>query len=207
MNDKTINKDSSVSMELNEQDKNNNVDSGKRDFIILATATTAAVGTVNFLWPFISSMNPAKDILALGSIDVDISHVKVGQTITVMWQGKPVFIRRRTKAEIEKARSTPKSALIDPVFERDEDRVKKGKDEWLIMVGVCTHLGCIPVGNKPTDPKGKYGGWLCPCHGSEYDLSGRVTKGPAPKNMVIPPYFFVNDKVITIGEDGPKKAA
>jgi len=145
------------------------------------------------LWPLISSMNPAADVLALASADVDISKVAEGQEIKIMWRGKPVFIRHRTKDEISAANEVKIEELPNP--ETDEVRVKKGKEQWLIMVGVCTHLGCVPLGDKAGD----FGGWFCPCHGSHYDTSGRIRKGPAPLNLAIPPYEFVSDSVVKIG--------
>ena len=148
-----------------------------------------------FIWPFLKSMNPAEDTLALGTTEVDISSIEEGQSITVKWRGKPVFIRKRTKTEIEEAKAVNISDLKDP--EQDVNRVKK--EEWLILVGVCTHLGCVPLGQKLTDTKGEYNGWYCPCHGSHYDTSGRIRKGPAPENLPVPPYSFLNDTTIKIG--------
>ncbi len=162
----------------------------RRDFLYIASAATAAVGAASSLWPFVDSMNPSADVLALSSTEVDISQVPEGQAITVLWRGKPVFVRHRTKAEIAKARSDDKADLKDP--QPDSARVKK--PEWLVMVGVCTHLGCVPLGQK-----GDFGGWFCPCHGSHYDTSGRVRKGPAPKNLDIPQYAFLSDGLIRIG--------
>ena len=162
----------------------------RRDFIYIASGAFAAVGTAASLWPFVDSMNPSADVLALSSTEVDISQVPEGQAITVLWRGKPVFVRHRTKAEIDKARSDDKADLKDP--EPDSARVKK--PEWLVMVGVCTHLGCVPLGQK-----GDFGGWFCPCHGSHYDTSGRIRRGPAPRNLDIPQYAFVSDGVIRIG--------
>lgn len=170
----------------------------RRDFLILTTTALGAVGTAGLIYPFISSMNPSADVLAMASIDVDISPVQVGQAITVMWRGKPVFIRRRTDEEIKEARVVTTSSLPDP--ETDEARTPY-KPEWLIVVGVCTHLGCVPLGQKPTDPKGDYKGWFCPCHGSQYDTSGRVRVGPAPTNLPVPQYQFLNDKVVRIGAE------
>ena len=167
----------------------------RRDFLLYATSTVAAVGTGLSLWPFIDSMNPAKDTLALASTEVDLSPIEEGQSITVMWRGKPVFIRRRTEDEIKTAADVDVASLPDP--ESDADRVQK--PEWLVMVGVCTHLGCIPLGQKSGDNKGEYGGWFCPCHGSHYDTSGRIRKGPAPKNLPVPPYAFLDDNVVKIG--------
>jgi len=167
----------------------------RRDFLLIATSTVGALGTALAAWPLIDSMNPAADVLALSSTEVDLEPIQVGQAITVVWRGKPVFIRRRTDKEITEAREVDLAALPDP--QKDENRVQK--DEWLIMVGVCTHLGCIPLGQKTGDMKGEYGGWFCPCHGSHYDTSGRIRKGPAPENLYIPPYAFTTDTTIKIG--------
>lgn len=167
----------------------------RRDFLYIASGTVAAVGAALAAWPFIDSMNPAKDTLAVATTAVDLSAVAVGQSITVVWQGKPVFIRHRTPSEIETAEAVPLDQLVDP--QTDQSRVEK--PEWLIVIGVCTHLGCIPLGQKPSEPRGDYGGWFCPCHGSQYDTSGRIRKGPAPKNLEIPPYNFVQDEKIQIG--------
>ncbi len=168
------------------------IDGKKRDFIVFAAGGTAAVGGALAAWPFIDSMNPAADVLALSSTEVDISTIEEGQIITVMWRGKPVFIRRRTKKEIARAETDNEATLRDPA--KDSDRIKQGKEEWLILVGICTHLGCVPLG-----PQGDFGGWFCPCHGSHYDTSGRIRKGPAPKNLAVPPYAFLSDTVIKIG--------
>ena len=170
-------------------------DSKRRDFLQLSTISIGAVGTAAFIWPFLKSMNPAEDTLALGTTEVDISLIEEGQSITVKWRGKPVFIRKRTKDEIEEAKTVNMGDLKDP--EEDINRVKK--DEWLVLVGVCTHLGCVPLGQKLTDSKGEYNGWYCPCHGSHYDTSGRIRKGPAPENLAVPPYSFLNDTTIKIG--------
>lgn len=167
----------------------------RREFLYLATAAMTAVGAGSLAWPFINSMNPAADVLALSSVDVDLSPIKEGQAITVTWRGKPVFIRHRTPLEIEEAKQTDLSQLRDP--QTDQDRVKK--EPWLVMIGICTHLGCVPLGQKATDPKGEYGGWFCPCHGSHYDTAGRIRKGPAPKNLVIPDYQFLDDQTVRIG--------
>ena len=172
-----------------------NPDNKRRDFLQLSTITLGAVGTAAFIWPFLKSMNPAEDTLALGTTEVDISSIEEGQSITVKWRGKPVFIRKSTKTEIEEAKAVNISDLKDP--EQDVNRVKK--EEWLILVGVCTHLGCVPLGQKLTDTKGEYNGWYCPCHGSHYDTSGRIRKGPAPENLPVPPYSFLNDTTIKIG--------
>jgi len=167
----------------------------RRDFLIVATGAVGAVGTALAVWPLIDSMNPAADVLALASTEVDLTPIQVGQAITVTWRGKPVFIRHRRDEEIRKAREEDAAGLIHP--EKDAARAKK--PEWLIMVGVCTHLGCIPLGQKAGEPKGEFGGWFCPCHGSHYDTSGRIRKGPAPKNLPIPPYAFVTDTTVKIG--------
>jgi ubiquinol-cytochrome c reductase iron-sulfur subunit len=140
-------------------------------------------------------MNPAADTLAMSSTEVDLTPVAVGQSITVVWQGKPVFIRHRTEKEIKEAADVNVAELRDP--QTDASRVKKA--EWLIVVGICTHLGCIPLGQKPSDPRGDYDGWFCPCHGSQYDSSGRIRKGPAPLNLLLPPYVFKTDTSIKIG--------
>jgi len=166
----------------------------RRDFLILATGAIGAVGIGAAVWPLIDSMNPAADVLALASIEVDLSPIQVGQRITVKWRGKPVFIDHRTPQEIEAARNTPLSELKDP--ETDEQRTKK--PEWLVVVGICTHLGCIPLGQKQGDDRGAYGGWFCPCHGSVYDTSGRIRQGPAPQNLVVPEYEFISDHVVRL---------
>ena len=170
-------------------------DETKRDFLALTAASFAAVGAASAAWPLVNSMNPAKDTLALSTTEVDLSPIAVGQSITVMWQGKPVFIRRRTEEEIKKAETVDITKLPD--VQIDSERVKK--PEWLVLIGVCTHLGCIPTGQKPSQARGEYGGWFCPCHGSHYDTSGRIRKGPAPKNLVVPPYAFLSDTLIKIG--------
>jgi ubiquinol-cytochrome c reductase iron-sulfur subunit len=162
----------------------------RRDFLYIATATAAGLGAASGLWPFIDSMNPTADVLALSSTEIDVSPIEVGQAITVLWRGKPVFIRRRSKDEIAKARADDTAQLIDP----QPDSARAQKPELLVMIGVCTHLGCIPLGEQ-----GEYGGWFCPCHGSHYDTSGRIRKGPAPRNLEIPPYKFVTDSLVRIG--------
>ncbi len=172
-------------------------DPAKRDFLKLLTGSAVAIGVGAIVWPFIDSMNPAKDILALSSIEVDLAPVQEGQAITVVWRGKPIFVRNRTADEIKGAESVALNQLIDP--QSDADRVKAGKEKWLVVIGICTHLGCVPLGNKVTDPRGDYGGWFCPCHGSQYDTSGRVRHGPAPANLGLPPYTFAGDTKIKIG--------
>lgn len=167
----------------------------RRDFLVLTATAFGIAGTAAIAWPFIDSMNPAADVRALSSIEVDLSGVAVGQAITVKWRGNPVFIRHRTEKEIAEAENTPLDRLPDP--EPDSERVKK--PEWLVVLGVCTHLGCVPLGQKPGQPRGDYDGWFCPCHGSQYDTSGRVRRGPAPANLPVPQYTFINDTTIRIG--------
>ena len=169
-----------------EEDKKTN----RRDFIFTASYALGAVGVGAVVWPLIDQMNPDASVKALASTEVDVSGVERGQSITVLWRGKPVFIRRRTEEEIAKAQDVKLEDLPHP--ETDEDRAKN--PEWLVMLGVCTHLGCVPLGDK-----GEYGGWFCPCHGSHYDTSGRIRKGPAPTNMEVPKYEFVNSNTIKIG--------
>jgi ubiquinol-cytochrome c reductase iron-sulfur subunit len=168
----------------------------RRDFLILATGAMGAVGTASFLYPFIRSMSPAHDVLAASTIEINLTPIAEGQAITALWRGKPLFIRHRTKKEIQEAQAAPLTKLIDP--QEDQDRFKT-HPQWLVVVGVCTHLGCVPLGQKATDNRGEYGGWLCPCHGSEYDISGRVRRGPAPRNLEVPPYTFLNDTIIRVG--------
>ena len=162
----------------------------RRDFIFTASYALGAVGAGAAAWPLIDQMNPDASERALASTEVDVSGIERGQSITVLWRGKPVFIKRRTEEEIEKARQVNLKELPDP--EKDEDRAKN--PEWLVMLGMCTHLGCVPLGNK-----GEYEGWFCPCHGSHYDTSGRIRKGPAPTNLEIPKYEFISDSTIKIG--------
>ena len=162
----------------------------RRDFLFTASYAIGAVGVGVAVWPLVDQMNPDKSVKALASTEVDVSSIELGKSITVLWRGKPVFIKRRTQQEISEARAVKLEDLKHP--EKDEDRAKD--PEWLIMVGVCTHLGCVPLGNK-----GEYNGWFCPCHGSHYDTSGRVRKGPAPKNLEIPKYEFINNNTIKIG--------
>ena len=167
----------------------------RRDFLHLTTISIGGIGTAVFMWPFLKSMNPAEDTLALGSTEVDLSNINVGQAKTIKWRGKPVFIRRRTSEEILEANDVDLKSLRHP--ENDKNRVQK--EEWLVLLGVCTHLGCVPLGQKMSDSKGEYNGWFCPCHGSHYDSSGRIRKGPAPENLAVPPYTFINDTTIKIG--------
>jgi ubiquinol-cytochrome c reductase iron-sulfur subunit len=166
------------------------VDQNRRDFLFLATGAVGAVGVAAVAWPLIDQMNPDASTLALAAIEVDIGAIQEGQIVTVKWRGKPVFIRHRTPKEIDEAVNTPVSQLRDP--QTDAERVKKAP--WLIVVGICTHLGCVPLGHE-----GKYDGWLCPCHGSVYDTSGRIRQGPAPLNLEVPEYAFLSDTKVRIG--------
>jgi len=169
----------------------------RRDFMGLTAATLAAVGVASAAWPFINSMNPAADVLALSSIEVDLTPIAEGQTIKVKWRGVPVFIRHRTKNDIDYAKDVALSELKDP--QADADRVKPGKEQWLVMVGVCTHLGCIPISGEGEYSGIDKGGFFCPCHGSQYDTSGRIRGGPAPRNLDVPLYSFISDNRIKIG--------
>jgi len=167
----------------------------RRDFLMLTAGALGGIGAAIAIWPFIDSLNPARDTLALASTEVDLTPIQVGQRLTVAWRGRPVFIDHRPPEEIKAAEDVDISTLRDP--QKDSDRVKK--PEWLVIVGVCTHLGCIPLGNKPGDDRGPYQGWFCPCHGSVYDTSGRIRQGPAPLNLAVPPYEFTSNTAIKIG--------
>jgi ubiquinol-cytochrome c reductase iron-sulfur subunit len=164
----------------------------RRDFLYVATGAVGAVGVAAVAWPLIDQMNPDRSVLALSSIEFDVSTIAEGESVTIKWRGLPVFVRHRTPAEIEAARATPLSDLKDP--QPDEARVKEGHEQWLIMIANCTHLGCIPVGES-----GPYEGWACPCHGSVFDTAGRIRSGPAPTNLVVPPYEFISDTLVQIG--------
>lgn len=168
----------------------------RRDFLLLASGAAGAAGIASIAYPFVKTLVPAADTRAAAEIEVDLSKIEVGQSVTVMWRGKPIFIRHRTPEEIAEAEDVDLSQLPDP--EADKKRVEK--PQWLVVIGVCTHLGCVPTGQKPTDYRGDYDGWFCPCHGSVYDTSGRIRKGPAPKNLYVPPYIFLNDTTIRIGQ-------
>ncbi len=170
-------------------------DESRRDFLYLATGAMTIAGTAAVAWPLIIQMNPSADVLALSSTEVDLSPIEVGQSITVVWQGKPVFIRRRTAQEIKDARDDDEAKLRDP----EADAARAEKPEWLILVGICTHLGCIPLGQRSGEPRGNFDGWFCPCHGSHYDTSGRIRIGPAPRNLAVPPYVYLDDDTIKIG--------
>ena len=164
----------------------------RRDFIHVAAGAAAVGGAAMIAWPLVHQMNPAADTLALASIDVDLSKVVAGQQITVKWRGKPLFVRNRTPVEIQRAQQVRLGELKDP--QPDAERVKQGNEQWLILVGSCTHLGCVP-----TFGTGDYGGWFCPCHGSHYDTSGRIRKGPAPLNLAVPEYEFLSPTSVRVG--------
>jgi ubiquinol-cytochrome c reductase iron-sulfur subunit len=179
----------------------------RRDFIYIATGAVAAVGAGLAAWPFIDQMNPSSAVLALASIEADISSVQVGQQVVFNWRGHPLFVRRRTPAEIAESKAVDVASLPDPLARNanlpdsaqatDADRVIK--PEWLVLVGVCTHLGCTPTVSTPQAPQGEFGGWLCHCHGSQYDTAGRIRKGPAPQNLAVPPYSFLSPTKIKVG--------
>ncbi len=169
----------------------------RRDFLTLTAASAAAVGAGTIGWPLVDSMNPSGDVLAVSSIEVDLTPVELGQGIIVLWRGQPVFIRHRTEAEIRLAREVVPADLRDPAA--DADRVLPGHEQWLVVSAICTHLGCVPGGSKSNQPRGEFGGWFCPCHGSQYDTAGRIRKGPAPRNLPLVPYAFQTATKIVIG--------
>jgi len=165
----------------------------RRDFLFVATGAVAAVGAAATVWPLVSQMNPDASTIAAGApIEVDLGPIAEGQVIKVFWRSKPIFISHRSKKEIDEAQKVDVESLKDP--EPDDKRVKHGHDQWLVVIGICTHLGCIPLAHQ-----GDYDGWFCPCHGSQYDTSGRIRRGPAPANLTVPPYEFVSDSKIRIG--------
>ncbi|NOX41222.1 MAG: ubiquinol-cytochrome c reductase iron-sulfur subunit [Alphaproteobacteria bacterium] len=180
----------------------------RRDFLYVATAATGAVAAGAAIWPLVNQMNPSADVLAVASVEVDVTDLEIGTQLTVKWRGKPVFIRRRTAREIAAGRAVKLADLVDPidyVWEDpnhtqpkpalDENRTMDKEGEWLVMIGVCTHLGCVPIGNE----SGDFGGWFCPCHGSHYDTAGRIRKGPAPRNLDIPMAVWLNKTTIKLG--------
>ncbi|MDX1541440.1 MAG: ubiquinol-cytochrome c reductase iron-sulfur subunit [Geminicoccaceae bacterium] len=169
-------------------------DGDRRDFLYLVAGATTAIGAGALIWPLVDSMNPSASVLALASINVDLSGVEPGQRITAKWRGKPVFIWNRTEESVEQARTVDLSELPDPA--PDEERVLE--PQWLVVIGVCTHLGCVPLGQSG-EQVGEFGGWFCPCHGSHYDTSGRIRRGPAPLNLAVPPYEFIDESTIQIG--------
>jgi ubiquinol-cytochrome c reductase iron-sulfur subunit len=167
----------------------------RRDFLYLTVAAMAAVGTAAVAWPMIDSMNPSAEVRALSSVEIDLEPIQPGQRVTAVWRGQPIFIDRRTPERIAQAKADDTGDLKDP----EPDSARTQREEWLIVIGVCTHLGCIPKGQRSGDSLGKWGGWFCPCHGSHYDTSGRIRMGPAPKNLVVPPYAFVDDLMVHVG--------
>lgn len=167
-------------------------DPSRRDFIHIAAIAAGAGGAAALVWPFVDQMNPSADTLALASVEFDLTKVAEGQQVTIKWRGKPLFVRNRTQKEIAEAVKDDTASLPDP--QTDAERHKDGKAQWLVLIGSCTHLGCVP-----TFGGGDYGGWFCPCHGSHYDTSGRIRKGPAPKNLVVPEYEFLSDTKVKIG--------
>ena len=192
---------------------NLNNDVNRRDFLMVATGAVAAVGGALVAWPFINQMNPDASVLALASVEVDLAPIAEGQSIIIKWRGNPLIVRHRSQADIDTAKAVKIGDLIDPasrnantkgtVDATDENRVVKGKEQYLVMLGVCTHLGCVPQGDQ-----GEYGvvtgnattgGWLCPCHGSQYDTAGRVRRGPAGENLPVPPYVYLTDTKIRVG--------
>jgi len=180
----------------------------RRDFIHIAASAFAGIGAAAALWPMVSQMNPDASALSLATIELDLAPIQTGQAVTVMWRGKPIFVRNRTPEEVEAAKNVSIEELKDPLARvlgspdapaTDAARTKEGRENWLVAVGICTHLGCIPQGQRAGENKGEYGGWFCPCHGSAYDTSGRIRVGPAPRNLDIPPYEFLSDTQIRIG--------
>jgi len=179
----------------------------RRDFLYVASGAIGAVGVAAAAWPLIDQMNPSAAALALGSSEIDIATIQPGQQIVYKWRGHPLFVRRRTPAEISMAKAVDVASLPDPLARNanlpdtatatDADRAIK--PEWLVLIGVCTHLGCTPTVSTPAIPEGEYGGWLCHCHGSMYDTAGRIRKGPAPENLPVPPYAFLSDTRIKVG--------
>ena len=169
----------------------------RRDFINIAAVSFAGVGAGAIVLPLVNQMSPSADVLALSSTEIDISQIQTGQAIKTSWRKQPVFIRNLTTAEIDEANKVPIGDLRDK--ESLADRTKPGKENWLITLGVCTHLGCVPLGAADGENRGDFGGYFCPCHGSHYDTAARIRKGPAPTNLVVPPYDFTSDTVVTIG--------
>ncbi len=169
----------------------------RRDFINIAAVSFAGVGAAALVYPLVNQMNPSADVLALASIEVDVSKIQPGQTVKTIWRKQPVFIRNLTPQEIQAANAVPLGELRDP--QTLAERTREGKANWLITMGVCTHLGCVPLGTAPGENKGEYGGYFCPCHGSHYDTAARIRKGPAPTNLEVPEFEFASDTVVKIG--------
>ncbi len=173
------------------------VDGKRRDFLYVATASVAAVGAAATVWPLINQMNPSADVMAAASVDVDLAGIEPGQAVVASWRGKPVFVRNLTAAEQAAANDYPADKLRDP--ETLADRTKPGHANWLISIGICTHLGCVPLGGREGEVKGDHGGYYCPCHGSVYDTAGRIRKGPAPRNLDLPDHVFTSPTQVRIG--------
>lgn len=179
----------------------------RRDFLLVAAGAAGALGLASTTWPLIDQMNPSAAVLALVSTEVDLSPIEPGQQVTYKWRGEALFVRRRTPAEIEASKAVAISSLPDPLARNANlpetatasDAERATRPEWLVLVGVCTHMGCIPQASTPQVPEGEYGGWLCHCHGSQYDTAGRIRKGPAPRNLAVPPYAFLSDTRIKVG--------
>ena len=169
----------------------------RRDFINIAAVSAAGIGAAAVVYPLVNQMNPSADVLALASIDVDLSQIRPGQAVKTIWRKQPIFIRHLTPQEIQAANAVPISELRDP--QSLADRTAEGKPQWLITLGVCTHLGCVPLGAAEGENKGDYGGYFCPCHGSHYDTAGRIRRGPAPLNLVVPEYEFTSDTTVRVG--------
>lgn len=181
-----------MSMETKRDDE---AKANRRDFLFVTTGAVGAVGVAAAIWPIINSLNPSADVLGQSSTEISLRPIEIGQRVTVKWRGQPVFIDRRTKSQIAAAVAADLADLRDP--QKDSERVQNA--EWLIVIGICTHLGCVPLGQQDGDPLGDWGGWFCPCHGSQYDTSGRVRKGPAPKNLIVPPYLLTAAGTVVIG--------
>ncbi|WP_185983519.1 ubiquinol-cytochrome c reductase iron-sulfur subunit [Aureimonas mangrovi] len=183
---------------------NDSAEPTRRDFLYIATGAAGAVGAAAAVWPFIDQMNPDAGTLALAQVDVDVSQIAEGQSITARWRGRPVFVRHRTAAEIEAGQEVDPATLPDPIARNenlpadapatDQNRAAEGQEQWLVMLGVCTHLGCVPLGQA-----GDYNGWFCPCHGSHYDTAGRIRQGPAPRNLDVPIFEFISETTVRIG--------
>lgn len=169
----------------------------RRDFIYIATSAFGAAGAAAVAWPLIDQMNPAANVRAMATTEVDISAIEPGMAVKTIWQSKPVFVRNLTEKEIAEANAVPIDQLRDP--QTLAERTKPGKSNWLVTLGVCTHLGCVPLGAGEGEPRGDYGGYFCPCHGSYYDTAARIRKGPAPLNLEVPPYEFKSDTIVLIG--------
>ena len=169
----------------------------RRDFLNIAAVSFAGVGAAAVVIPLVNQMNPSADVLALASIEVDLSKIQAGSGIKVAWRKQPVFVRFLTPAEIKEAKAVPTATLRDP--QTLDERTKPGHENWLITMAVCTHLGCVPLGITPGESRGQYGGYFCPCHGSQYDTAGRIRAGPAPKNLAVPEYSFKSATSVQIG--------